>query len=44
MFLGHFAVGFATKRCAPAVSLGMFFFAAQFADLLFFGGRFRLTH
>ena len=34
MFLGHFAVGFAAKRVAPAVSLGIFFAAAQFADLL----------
>lgn len=34
MFLGHFAVGFAARRAAPAVSLGTLFFAAQFADLL----------
>lgn len=34
MFLGHFAMGFAAKRVAPAVSLGTFFLAAQFADLL----------
>lgn len=34
MFLGHYAVGFAAKRFAPALSLGGLFFAAQFADLL----------
>jgi hypothetical protein len=34
MFLGHFAVGFAAKRSAPAVSLGLLFLAAQFLDLL----------
>ena len=34
MFIGHFAVGFGAKRWAPAVSLGMLFFSAQFADLL----------
>ena len=34
MFIGHFAVGFGAKRWAPAVSLGMLFFASQFADLL----------
>lgn len=34
MFIGHFAVGFAGKRIAPSVSLGTFFLAAQFADLL----------
>lgn len=34
MFLGHFALGFAAKKTAPAVSLGMLFLAAQFADLL----------
>jgi hypothetical protein len=34
MFIGHFGVGFAAKRVAPAVSLGTLFFAAQFADLL----------
>jgi hypothetical protein len=34
MFLGHFGVAFAAKRAAPAVSLGMLFVAAQFADLL----------
>jgi hypothetical protein len=34
MFIGHFAVGFAGKRAAPAVSLGLLFLAAQFLDLL----------
>ena len=34
MFLGHFAVAFAAKRAAPAVSLGLLFVAAQLADLL----------
>ena len=34
MFIGHFGVGFAAKSVAPKVSLGMLFFAAQFADLL----------
>jgi hypothetical protein len=34
MFLGHFGVGFAAKRCAPRVSLGVLFLAAQFIDLL----------
>lgn len=34
MFIGHFAAGFALKKAAPRVSLGMLFFAAQFVDLL----------
>src|SRR5688572_21635708 len=34
MFLGHFGVGLAAKRAAPAVSLGLLFLAAQFVDLL----------
>jgi hypothetical protein len=34
MFLGHFGVAFAAKSAAPAISLGMLFVAAQFADLL----------
>jgi hypothetical protein len=34
MFLGHFAVGLAAKRGAPSVSLGTWFLAAQFLDLL----------
>jgi membrane-bound metal-dependent hydrolase YbcI (DUF457 family) len=34
MFLGHFAVGLAAKKAAPKVSLGTFFVATQFIDLL----------
>lgn len=34
MFIGHFALGFGAKRMAPSVSLGTFFLAAQFADLI----------
>ena len=34
MFVGHFAAGFAAKRAAPRVSLGVLFLAAQFADVL----------
>ena len=34
MFIGHFAVAFAAKRVAPAVSLGWLMLAAQFIDLL----------
>lgn len=34
MFIGHFGVGLAAKRVAPAVSLGTFFLAAQLADLI----------
>jgi hypothetical protein len=37
MFIGHFALGFAAKRAAPQVSLGLLFAAAQFADLLWPG-------
>ena len=36
MFLGHFGLGFAGKRVAPALSLGALFLAVQWADLLFF--------
>jgi hypothetical protein len=36
VFLGHFGLGFAGKRLAPAVSLGTLFLAVQWADLLFF--------
>ena len=36
MFLGHFGVGFAGKKAAPALSLGTLFLAVQWADLLFF--------
>src|ERR1700730_14780021 len=35
MFLGHFGLGLAGKRMAPALSLGTLFLAVQFADLLF---------
>jgi hypothetical protein len=34
MFLGHFGLGFATKKATPEVSLGTLFLACQFADLL----------
>jgi hypothetical protein len=34
MFIGHFGTGFAAKKFAPSVSLGAFFIAAQFLDLL----------
>src|SRR5689334_5368823 len=34
MFIGHYAVAFAGKRIAPAVSLGTLILAGQFADLL----------
>src|SRR5215831_18337196 len=34
MFIGHFAAGFAAKRVAPRVSLGLLFLAAQLADVL----------
>ena len=34
MFIGHFALGFAAKRAAPAVSLGTLFLACQLADLV----------
>jgi hypothetical protein len=34
LFIGHFGLGFAAKRAAPAVSLGALFLACQFADLL----------
>ena len=36
MFLGHFGLGLAGKRVAPALSLGTLFLATQWADLLFF--------
>lgn len=36
MFLGHFGLGLAGKRLAPAVSLGTLFLATQWADLIFF--------
>jgi len=34
MFIGHFGVGFAAKRVAPEVSLGMLILACQLADIL----------
>jgi hypothetical protein len=34
MFIGHFAVAFAAKKAAPAVSLGSLFLACQLADLV----------
>jgi hypothetical protein len=34
MFLGHFGLGFAGKRLAPALSLGALFLATQWADLI----------
>lgn len=34
MFIGHYAVGLATKRLAPRTSLGWLFAAPQFLDLL----------
>ena len=34
MFLGHFAVGLVGRRFTPAVSLGTWFLAVQFLDLL----------
>lgn len=34
MFIGHFALGLAAKKAAPAASLGTLFLAAQFVDLL----------
>lgn len=34
MFIGHFGVGFATKKVDPRPSLGTLFMASQFIDLL----------
>ena len=34
MFIGHFAVAFAAKRAAPAVSLGTMILSCQLADLV----------
>jgi membrane-bound metal-dependent hydrolase YbcI (DUF457 family) len=34
MFIGHFAVGMAAKSAKPSLSLGTYFLAAQFVDLL----------
>ena len=34
MFIGHFAVAFAAKPVAPAVSLGTLFLACEWVDLV----------
>lgn len=34
MFIGHFAVGMAAKSSKPSLSLGTYFLAVQFVDLL----------
>lgn len=34
MFIGHYGVGLAAKKYAPAISLGWLFIAVQFSDLL----------
>jgi hypothetical protein len=34
MFIGHFAIGLAAKSLKPRASLGTYFLAAQFVDLL----------
>lgn len=34
MFIGHFAVGMAAKSLKPSLSLGSYFLAVQFVDLL----------
>ncbi|HCW05781.1 MAG TPA: hypothetical protein DGG95_00245 [Cytophagales bacterium] len=34
MFIGHFAVGMAAKSVKPSLSLGTYFIAVQFVDLL----------
>ncbi len=34
MFIGHFGVGLGAKKAAPEISLGTFFLACQFLDLL----------
>lgn len=34
MFIGHFAVGLAAKSIKPSLSLGTYFLAVQFVDLL----------
>jgi len=34
MFIGHFGVGFSCKAAAPRASLGTYFLAAQFIDML----------
>ncbi|HEY8938528.1 MAG TPA: metal-dependent hydrolase [Cyclobacteriaceae bacterium] len=34
MFIGHFGLGFGTKKLAPTISLGTLFIAFQFLDLV----------
>src|ERR1041385_3781762 len=34
MFIGHFALGMAAKSVKPSLSLGTYFLAVQFVDLL----------
>jgi hypothetical protein len=34
VFIGHYAIAFAAKRAAPAISLGTLFLAVQLADLV----------
>lgn len=34
MFIGHYGVGLAAKKSSPRISLGTFFMAVQFLDLL----------
>jgi hypothetical protein len=36
MFIGHLAIGFAAKRCAPRSTLGWLLVASEMMDLLFF--------
>lgn len=36
MFIGHYGIALAAKRIDKDISLGLLFFAAQFADILFF--------
>jgi hypothetical protein len=35
MFIGHYGVSLAVKRCEPGISLGWLFVAVQFLDILF---------
>ena len=34
MFIGHFGIGLGAKKAAPKISLGTFFLAAQFLDIV----------
>src|SRR5262245_41021395 len=34
MFIGHYAVGFGSKKAAPEVSLGTLFLSVQFLDMI----------